>query len=445
MGHSCASCRARGLRLNRLSLHCIAAHRTRESIVSTSNIANRPLNCRRSGDRMTFRIAERMSRLGTESAFEVLAHARRLEAEGRSIIHLEIGEPDFATPGNITDAAVRAMRDGATHYTPASGIPAVREATAQYVSKHHGVPTRAENIVITPGSKNILLFALLILVEEGDEVIVPDPGYPIYRSLVNFIGAKPVSLPVRQTNDFRVDPEELRSLVTSRTRLLIVNSPQNPTGGVLTREDCEAIARIAEDHDLLVLSDEIYNRLVYDGEHTSLYALDGMANRTILLDGLSKAWAMCGWRLGFGAMPVEIARRMDTLMINSSSCAAAFTQWAAVEAFESAESDAAVDEMVAEFHQRRDILVDALQELPGFRCHRPQGAFYVFPDITETGWDEHELANALLDEVGVAVLRGSSFGPHGAGHIRLSYANSVENLKAATDRIATFLGAGVAR
>ena len=392
---------------------------------------------------MTFRIAERMSRLGTESAFEVLAHARRLEAEGRSIIHLEIGEPDFATPQNIIDAAVRALNDGATHYTPASGIPQVREATARYITKRTGVPTATENVVLTPGSKNILLFALLILVEEGDEVIVPDPGYPIYRSLVDFIGGTAVSLPVRQENSFRIDPAELRSLVTDRTRVLIVNSPANPTGGVLTQEDCEQVAKIAMEHDLVVISDEIYNRLVYGGSHVSLYAIDGMAERTILLDGLSKAWAMCGWRLGFGAMPVEIAKRMDTLMINSSSCAAAFTQWAAVEAFESPESDAAVTTMVAEFHKRRDILIEALSRMPGVRCHSPEGAFYVFPDITETGWDDRELANALLDEVGVAVLRGSSFGPHGAGHIRLSYANSVENLTEAADRIATFLGAAV--
>ncbi len=283
---------------------------------------------------MTIRFAERLNRLGTESAFEVLAHARLLEAEGRSIVHLEIGEPDFATPDNIIDAAVRAMRDGATHYTAASGIREVREKTAAYVTRHTGVPTQFENIVLTPGSKNLLLFALLSLVEEGDEVIVPDPGYPIYRSLVEFIGAKAVSLPLRQENDFRADVDELARLITPRTRMLIVNSPQNPTGGILTRADCEAIARLAIEHDLIVLSDEIYNRLSYDGDHVSLYGIDGMAERTIYMDGLSKAWAMCGWRLGFGAMPVAIARKMDTLMINSSSCAAAFTQWAAVEAFE---------------------------------------------------------------------------------------------------------------
>jgi aspartate aminotransferase len=391
---------------------------------------------------MKFRWADRMSRLDTESAFEVLAHARRLEAQGRDVIHLEIGEPDYATPQNIIDAGVRALNDGATHYTPASGIAEAREAAARYVTKRTGVPAAAENIVLTPGSKNILAFLLLAIVEPGDEVIVPDPGYPIYRSLVNFVGATPVSAPIRQSKDFRLDVDELRSLVTPRTRLLIVNSPANPTGGVLTREDCENIAQLAIERDLVVLSDEIYERLTYDGEHVSLYGIEGMAERSVLLDGVSKAWAMCGWRLGFGAMPVDMARRMDTLMINSSSCAAAFTQLAAIEAFESPESDAAVDAMVSEFRRRRDVLVDGLNRIPGITCRRPAGAFYVFPDITATGWNDRDLQNALLDEVGVAVLAGSSFGPHGAGHIRLSYANSMENIESALDRIALHLGAG---
>ena len=393
---------------------------------------------------MTIRFADRLSRLGTESAFEVLAHARLLEAEGRSIVHLEIGEPDFATPDNIIDAAVTAMRDGATHYTAASGIREVREKTAAYVTRHTGVPTRFENIVLTPGSKNLLLFALLSLVEEGDEVIVPDPGYPIYRSLVEFIGAKAVSLPLRQENDFRADVDELARLITPRTRMLVVNSPQNPTGGILTRSDCEAIAALAIKHDLIVLSDEIYNRLSYDGEHVSLYGIDGMAERTIYMDGLSKAWAMCGWRLGFGSMPVEIAKKMDTLMINSSSCAAAFTQWAAVEAFDAPESEVAVRHMVAEFHHRRDRIVDLLNGIPGFVCARPAGAFYVFPDITATGIGDRELAKSLLDEVGVAVLPGRSFGPEGAGHIRLSYAASIENLEEAARRIGQYIGSAVA-
>ncbi|MGA7988848.1 MAG: pyridoxal phosphate-dependent aminotransferase [Candidatus Dormiibacterota bacterium] len=392
---------------------------------------------------MTIRFAERLSRLGTESAFEVLAHARRLEGEGRSIVHLEIGEPDFATPDNIIDAAVRAMRDGATHYTAASGIREVRERTAAYVSRHTGVPVEFDNIVLTPGSKNLLLFALLSLVEEGDEVIVPDPGYPIYRSLTEFIGATAVSLPLRQENDFRIDVEELHLLITPRTRMLIVNSPQNPTGGILTQEDCEEIARLANEHDLIVLSDEIYNRLSYDAKHVSLYGTPGMAERTIYMDGLSKAWAMCGWRLGFGSMPVEIAKKMDTLMINSSSCAAAFTQWAAIEAFESPESEAAVVRMVTEFEQRRNRIVELLNAIPGFKCHRPAGAFYVFPDITATGFNERELAAALLDEVGVAVLPGTSFGPHGAGHIRLSYAASIANLEEAARRIAQYVGTAV--
>ena len=393
---------------------------------------------------MTVRWAERMSRLGTESAFEVLAHARRLEAEGREIIHLEIGEPDYSTPQNVIDAATRALNSGATHYTPASGILAVREATAQYVTKRTGVPTAYQNIVLTPGSKNILLFLLLAIIEPGDEVIVPDPGYPIYRSLVSFVGATPVSAPIRQENDFRLDIDELRSLVTAKTRLLIVNTPANPTGGVLTRQDCEQIAQLAVERDLIVLSDEIYGRITYDGEHVSLYSMPGMAERTVLLDGVSKAWAMCGWRLGFGAMPVELAQRMDTLMINSSSCAAAFTQLAAVEAFEAEASDAFVDTMVAEFRRRRDVLVDGLNSIPGIECRRPAGAFYVFPDITGTGWKDRELQNTLLDEVGVAVLAGSSFGPHGAGHIRLSYANSMANIERALERIGLHLGAGAA-
>ncbi len=389
---------------------------------------------------MTIRFADRLSRLGTESAFEVLARARRLEAEGRNIVHLEIGEPDFATPDNIIDAAVRAMRGGATHYTAASGIREVREKTSAYITRHTGVPTTYENIVLVPGSKNLLLFALWSLVEEGDEVIVPDPGYPIYRSLVEFIGAKAVSLPLRQENDFRADVSLLRDLVTPRTRMIVVNSPQNPTGGILTQDDCEEIARIAMEHDLIVLSDEIYNRLTYDAKHVSLYGIPGMAERTIYMDGLSKAWAMCGWRLGVGSMPVEIARRMDTLMINSSSCAAAFTQWAAVEAFDSPELDAAVDRMVAEFAHRRDVIVDRLNAIPGVSCKKPAGAFYVFPDITGTGWNERELANSLLDEVGVAVLAGTSFGPEGAGHIRLSYAASIANLEEAARRIGQHLG-----
>jgi aspartate/methionine/tyrosine aminotransferase len=355
-----------------------------------------------------------MSRLGTESAFETLAQAQRLEAEGRDVIHLEIGEPDFSTPGNIIEAAIRALRDGATHYTPASGIWEVRQSTARYVTRQTGVETGPEQIVLVPGSKNVLYFLLLSLVEPGDEVLIPDPGYPIYGSLVSFVGATPVSVPIREENDFRLDVEEMRSLVTDRTRVLI-------------------------ERDLFVVSDEIYSRLVYEGSHVSPYSIDGMAERCVLMDGLSKAWAMCGWRLGYGAMPVELAERMDTLMINTASCTAAFTQWAAVEAFESPASDAAVTAMMAEFSERRDAVVDGLNAIPGVRCHRPAGAFYVFPNIEGTGWDERDLQQALLDEAGVALLAGSAFGAGGRGFLRLSYANSVANLERGIERIGNFL------
>jgi aspartate/methionine/tyrosine aminotransferase len=392
-------------------------------------------------DRVSLRLAARMADLGTESAFETLAHAQLLEAQGRDIIHLEIGEPDYATPQNIIDAAVRAIADGATHYTPAAGIFEVREATARYVSSRTGGAVSWDNVVLTPGSKNILWFALLALVEPGDEVIIPDPGYPIYRSLVQYIGARAVSVPVRQSNDFRFDIDEVRSLVTARTRMIIINSPANPTGGILTRDDCEALAELAMEKDLIVLSDEIYSRLIYDTEHVSIYGIDGMAERTIVMDGLSKAWAMCGWRLGFGVMPVEVARCMDTLMINSSSCAAAFTQWAAVEAFEAEASDRAVAAMAVDFQRRRDVVVEGLNRIPGFDCALPAGAFYVFPSIVGTGWNEQELARALLDEAGIAVLPGTAFGPEGAGHLRLSYATSIGNLERAIARIAVHLAA----
>ncbi len=390
---------------------------------------------------MSIRLAERMSRLGTEGAFEVLARAKALEAQGRDIVHLEIGEPDFPTPANIVEAAHSAMQEGATHYTPAGGIWEVREATARYVAKWTGVSPAPSQVVLVPGSKNILHFALLSLVEPGDEVIYPDPGYPIYSSLASFVGARPVPLPIREANDFRLDVDELRALVTDRTRLLIVNTPANPTGGALTRADCEAIAEVAEEHDLVVLSDEIYGRLVYEGQHTSLYSIPGMPERTVLMDGLSKAWAMCGWRLGFGVMPPELAPRFEKLMINTSSCAAAFTQMAAVEAFESPESDRSVDVMRAEFRRRRDYIVEALNGIPGVRCHRPAGAFYVFPNIEATGWDERELARALLDEAGVACLWGTAFGEYGKGYLRFSYANSVENLRRAMERFAAHLAA----
>ena len=342
------------------------------------------------------KFAERMSRLGTEGAFEVLARARRLEAEGREIIHLEIGEPDFATPDNIIEAAVSAMHAGYTHYTAASGIMEVRQAVARFVSARLGVETDPTQVVLVPGSKNVLLFTLLACVERGDEVILPDPGYPVYASLVNFIGALPVGIRLREERDFRMDLEELASLVTPRTRMIIVNTPQNPTGGVLTREDVEFVARLAIEHDLLVISDEIYSQLVYGFTHVSPYAQPGMPERTVLMDGMSKAYAMTGWRMGYGVMP-----------------------------------------------ERRDLLVDGLNAIPGFRCARPQGAFYVFPNIKATGVGERELARGLLEEAGVAVLPGTAFGEGGRGFLRLAYTNSAEKIESALDKIGNFVSSRV--
>jgi aspartate aminotransferase len=388
---------------------------------------------------MPVRFAERMQRLGTEGAFEVLARARGLEAQGREVVHLEIGEPDFATPDNITEAAVAALHAGFTHYTPAGGIMEAREAVAGFVSRRLGVETDPLEVVLVPGSKNILLFVLLACVEPGDEVIFPDPGYPVYASLVNFLGASPVPVRLREERNFRMDLEELAALVTPRTRLLILNTPQNPTGGVLTREDVEFVARLAQEHDLLVVADEIYSQIVYGFEHVSVLSQPGMKERSVLMDGMSKAYAMCGWRLGYAVAPRELAASMETLMINSSSCAAAFTQMAAVEAFESPESQAAVDRMVAQFQGRRDLVVDALNSMPGVRCQRPEGSFYAFPNIEGTGLGERALAEGLLEEAGVAVLPGTAFGAAGAGFLRLAYTQAEADLRRGLERIGEYL------
>ena len=392
---------------------------------------------------MAIKFAQRMQNIGTEGAFEVLAKARRLEAEGKNVIHLEIGEPDFPTPDNIVEAAYGAMRSDYTHYTPAGGILEVRQAVADFLNKRLGTDVDPYEVVMVPGSKNVLLFTLLSCVEPGDEVILPDPGYPVYESLVRFIEAKPVPIRLREERSFRMDLEELASLVTSRTRMLIVNTPQNPTGGILTREDVEFISRLAIERDLLVLSDEIYSQIVYgDFEHVSLLAQPGMRERTILLDGMSKAYAMCGWRLGYGVAPRELAARMETLMINTSSCAAAFTQMAAIEAFNAPESDAAVERMVGQFQRRRDLMVDGLNRIPGFRCARPEGAFYAFPNVEGTGMDERDMADRLLNEAGVAVLPGTAFGEGGKGYVRLAYTQSEKHLTEALERIENFMAAG---
>ena len=386
------------------------------------------------------RLAERMSNIGTETAFEVSARARALEAAGRDIIHLQIGEPDFDTPANVRDAAKRALDQGATHYAPYPGIPQLREAIADDATARKGFPVTADRVFVTVGGKGVMLYAILGLVDPGDEVLVPDPGYPIYESLTRFVGGTPVPVPIRMEHDFRIDLDELASLVTPRTRMLVINSPANPTGGVLTRSDLEAIADLATRHDLVVLADEIYGRILYEGEeHVSIASLPGMAERTIVLDGFSKTFAMTGWRLGYAIVPPSLIQMYGQLVINTISCAPTFAQVGAVEAIRGPQGP--MDDMVEEFRARRDLVVDGLNDIPGVRCLSPKGAFYVFPDIAGTGFTGKELADRLLQEVGVCVLAGTAFGGVGVNHIRISYANSRANLSKALDRIRDFVGA----
>ncbi|CAN5588659.1 pyridoxal phosphate-dependent aminotransferase [soil metagenome] len=387
------------------------------------------------------RLATRMEHLGTETAFEAAARARALEDSGRDIVHLHLGEPDFDTPANVVEAAARALRDGWTHYAPPPGLPALREAVAADVSVRRGMPVDPAHVIIAPGAKPVLAFALMALAGPGDEVIVPDPGFPIYESMTRFLGAVPVALPLRAANAFRPDPDELRALVTPRTRLLILNSPHNPSGSILARADLEAVASLALEHDLVVLSDEIYGRILYEGEHHSIRALDGMAERTIVLDGFSKAYAMTGWRLGYGILPAALVPAFERLLINTVSCTASFAQVAAVEALTGPQD--AVDRMVAEFRERRELIVAGLDALPGMRTTMPAGAFYAFPEVSGTGLDGGELAERLLTEAGVSVLAGTAFGGLAGAHIRVSYANSQANLRRALERMGEFLAAPV--
>lgn len=379
------------------------------------------------------KLAQRMQLLGTETAFEVLAKAKALEAQGREIIHLEIGEPDFDTPAHIVEAAVKALRDGQTHYTPSAGIPAVRQAIANHVNQSRNVDIQPEHVVVTPGAKPIMFFIILALLGDGDEAIYPDPGFPIYESMINFVGAKAVPLPLREEKEFRFDPNEFRSLVTDRTRLIILNSPQNPTGGILTREDVAVVAEVARERDIMVLSDEVYEQILYEGEHVSIMSLPGMQSRTILLDGFSKTYAMTGWRLGYGVMPTPLAEQITKLMVNSNSCTAAFTQLAGVAALSGPRDE--VNAMVAAFRKRRDVIVAGLNQIPGFGCVNPAGAFYAFPNIKGSGMPAKALADYLLNTAGVAALGGTSFGRYGEGYLRFSYANSVENIERALARI----------
>ena len=385
------------------------------------------------------RFAERMSRLGTETAFEVLVKARALEAQGRDVVHMEIGEPDFDTPANVIEAGVKAMRGGQTHYTPSAGILEFRQAIADYIGGTRHVDVDPGLVVVTPGGKPIMFFTILSLAGFGDEVIYPNPGFPIYESVINFAGAKAVPIQLREDRDFSFDVEELRDKVTSKTRLIILNSPQNPTGGVLSQEDLEAIAEIAIERDIPVLSDEIYDTMVYDGEFKSIASVPGMspAERTIILNGHSKSYAMTGWRLGYGVMPSELAAQISRLMTNSNSCTAAFTQWAGLEALTGPQDES--EKMMAAFEKRRNIIVKGLNDIPKLRCVMPKGAFYAFPNITGTGMDSQSVADYLLNEAGVAVLSGTSFGAYGEGFIRLSYATSIENINKALNRISDAL------
>jgi len=379
----------------------------------------------------------RVEKLGTESAFAVLARAKELEAGGRHVVGLEIGEPDFSTPPHIVEAAVEALRDGATHYVPAPGTPGLRRAVSEFLERTGRMHVGPDRVVITPGAKPIMFFTILALCGRGDEVLFPDPGFPMYQSITAFAGATPVPVPLRESNQFRIDPEELQSLVTPRTRLLVLNSPHNPCGSVLTKADCEAIAETCLRHDLTVLSDEVYWAIRYDAERASVLDMDGMAERTILLDGWSKTFAMTGWRLGFGVFPPEMVEPITRLVVNSVSCTSAFSQVAAQVALEGPWQP--VEDMVAEFRRRRDVVVDGLNAMPGVTCLRPEGAFYAFPNLSSFGLSSIELQQGLLDEAGVACVAGPAFGKWGEGYLRLSYAASVEDLRVALAAMGRYL------
>ncbi|MDP6402840.1 MAG: pyridoxal phosphate-dependent aminotransferase [SAR202 cluster bacterium] len=383
------------------------------------------------------KLAQRMSLLGTETAFEVLAKARRLEAEGMDVVHLEVGEPDFDTPSNIIDAGAAAMNQGYTHYGPSPGFPEVRARIAEEISRTRNVSVTGENVVITPGGKPIMFFTMLALVDEGDEVLYPNPGFPIYESMISFVGGVPVPMRLHESKDFNIDVDEVAGQVTSRTKLMVINSPNNPCGSVIAKEDIEALADLAKENDILVLSDEIYSRILYEGAHFSIASLPGMRDRTLILDGFSKTYAMTGWRIGFGVLPMELVEPISRLVTNSVSCTPSFTQMAVLEAMNGPQDEAY--EIVAEFKKRRSIIVDGLNQIPGIRCAMPKGAFYVFPNIEGTGMTSRQFADSLLEDAGVAGLSGDSFGKYGNGYVRFSFANSAENIEKALERIEKFV------
>lgn len=378
-------------------------------------------------------LARRMSRLGTETAFEVLVRARALEAQGKHIIHLEIGEPDMDTPANVVAAAVDALHKGFTHYGPSAGLPELRQAIADDVARSRAIKVGPEEVVVVPGGKPIIFYTILALCDEGDEVIYPNPGFPIYESMINFVGGKAVAVPLREERDFRLDVNELADKITDRTRLIIINSPQNPTGGVMTRQDVEDLAAAIGSRNIMVMSDEIYCRLLFEGEHFSIAAVEGMKDRTIILDGFSKTYAMTGWRMGYGVMRQDLAAQVARLMTNSNSCTATFTQVAGIEALRGDQSEP--EKMRQEFQRRRDVFVKGINQVKGFSCLLPKGAFYTFPNIRNTGWSSKALADALLEQAGVAALSGTAFGAYGEGYLRFSVANSIENIEMAIDRV----------
>ncbi len=383
------------------------------------------------------RLAQRMTRLGTETAFEVLAKARLLEAEGMEVIHMEIGEPDFDSPSNIVEAGKNALDDGFTHYNPSPGYPALRDRIAQEITDTRGIHVSGDNVVVTPGGKPIMFFLIMALVDPGDEVLYPNPGFPIYESMINFMGGVPVPMQLYESRDFNIDIDEIEEKISSRTKLMIVNSPNNPCGSVISKDDLERLAQLAIENDIPVLSDEIYSGFLYEGEHHSISSFPNMRERTIILDGFSKSYAMTGWRIGYGVMPLELVEPISRLVTNSVSCTAGFTQMAALEALNGSRDD--VHSMVAEFKKRRTIIVDGLNSIKGIRCPLPRGAFYAFPNIEETGMSSRRFADDLLTEAGVACLPGESFGQYGNGFVRFSFANSAENIEKALDRIEDFV------
>ncbi len=395
-------------------------------------------NARLDRDLKTMRLAERMQRIGVESAFEVLVRARQLEAQGRSIIHLEIGEPDFPTPAHIVAAAKQALDEGWTHYGPTQGLPELREAIAAEISRTRGVPAGPQHVCVTPGGKPIIFFPMIALLEPGDEVIFPNPGFPIYESMIRFLGATPISIPLVEERGFSFDLNLLQDRITNRTKMLVLNSPQNPTGGLIPADDIRAIAEMVRERDIMVLSDEIYARMSYEGTPLSIASCPGMFEKTIILDGFSKTYAMTGWRMGYGVMPEWLVDAVNKLMVNSNSCTASFTQRAGIAAINGPQDD--VDKMVAEFRLRRDAFCAGLNRIPGFRCALPGGAFYAFANVTGTGMSSKDLADYLLYETGVSCLNGGAFGEFGNGYIRFSYANSLENLMEAVRRIENAAG-----